>query len=313
MTDKYIKVKIYNLDAGAHAWGNQTTSTPTGSTSKPTRPTGKKRPGGRGGQNIISQAPPVQVNNYYKVTENLESESESIKKDEYIFIMRAGENYQLIRMVNDNGTIKIVKMVVSSNFLTELKPKLNLVPKQILNNDYEYITTATLNVGTTIIEKGTRLKINDIKRQKRGPVLYDILVLNELDKDSLSTDTPLQNIPLDNFSFYLTSSAPVHKQSGTMIKYAIGNSYLYCGNLIKFKIYDNIKSLPCIITLTQQTEETNTEGKKKPIFDLTIKYVRQADSSIMSVKLSQLNMMPIRTFVTELNPKLKETVTALFQ
>ena len=303
MTNKYIKVKIYNLDAGAWA--------PPIST-RPTRPTGPSRLGGRVGQNIISQAPPVQVNNYYKVTENLESESESIKKDEYIFIMRAGENYQLIRMVNDNGTIKIVKMVVSSNFLTELKPKLNLVPKQILNNDYEYITTATLNVGTTIIEKGARLKINDIKRQERGPVLYNISVLNQIDKDGLSTDTPFPKIPLDNFSFYLTSSVPVHKQTGNMITYAIGNSYLYCGNLNRFKIYDNIKSLPCIITLTDQTEETNHEGNKKPIFNLTIKYITQ-NGIVQLAVLSLVKMISIRQYVTELNPKLKETVTALFQ
>jgi hypothetical protein len=312
MTDKYIKVKIYNLDAGAQAqaWGNQTTSTPT-------RPTGIKRQGqgGRVGQRIKGETPPFQFYNYYNVTEDVDQTKEglkSIKKGEYIFIMKNGFNYKLIRMMNEDDTIIRGIQIVNKDFLTKLIPKLKLVYKNNLVKDYEYKTTATLNVGTTIIKKGARLKINVIKTQDKGPVLYDISVLNQTDKDGISTDTPVQNIPLDNFSFYLTSLAPVHKQPNNKIMYAIGKSYLYCGNLNKFKIYNNIKSLPCIITLTNQTEDTNNEGNKKPIFDLTIKYI-DTDGKIKPVKLSQLNMMQIRTFVTELTPELKTTVTTLFQ
>ena len=76
MTDKYIKVKIYNLDAGAQAqaWGNQTTSTPT-------RPTGIKRQGqgGRVGQRIKGETPPFQFYNYYNVTEDVDQTKEGLK------------------------------------------------------------------------------------------------------------------------------------------------------------------------------------------------------------------------------------------
>ena len=298
MTNKYVKVKIYNLDAGAQAWDT--------STSIPSRPTGNKRPGGRGGKNIKGEAPPLQVNNYYYVTEDLES----IKNGEYIFIMRAGENYQLIRMMNDNGTIKIVEQVVPSTFLTNLIPKLKLVIKDKLlqlRKDFYYTTKNTLNVNDTIINAGTRLKINGIIKPDKGPTLYNIELLDQVDKSGLSTNVLIEKVPLDNFRFYLTSSAP---KKSTDITYATGKSYLYCGGLKRFEILDNIKSLPCIITLGKQLGyQTNNP---KPTFNLIIKYV-STDGNIKTENKNMFDMMSIIKFVTELTPKLKESVTALFQ